>query len=148
MRLGDTPSFGQWLSQRRKTLGLTQEDLAERMSCSGSMVRKLEASQRVASQEMAGLLAELLEVGTEERAAFVQFARGRLNGEVAKRKLWQTLHSHTAQAHPTNLPTPLTVLIGREQELESLSGRLRLRNERLFTLTGPPGIGKTRLAVE
>src|SRR5947209_5474795 len=90
MRLGDTPSFGQWLSQRRKALGLTQEELAERMACSGSMIRKLEASQRVASEEMAELLADLLGVVSDERAAFVQFAKGRMSADAAKRKLWKT----------------------------------------------------------
>jgi predicted ATPase/DNA-binding SARP family transcriptional activator len=46
----------------------------------------------------------------------------------------------------TNLPVPLTPLIGREQELEE-AGRL-LRAQRLITLTGPGGSGKTRLALQ
>ena len=46
----------------------------------------------------------------------------------------------------TNLPVPLTPLIGREQELEE-AGRL-LRAHRLITLTGPGGSGKTRLALQ
>src|SRR3954470_15248143 len=97
-------SFGQWLSQRRKALGLTQEDLAERMACSGSLIRKLEAGQRVPSQEIVEQLADLLGVTLDERVAFVQFARGHLIGDAAKRKLWQTLHtlhSHSVEAHPT-----------------------------------------------
>jgi predicted ATPase/transcriptional regulator with XRE-family HTH domain len=146
--LRDTPSFGQWLGQRRKAFGLTQEELAERLACSASLIRKLELGQRVASQAMADLLAELLGVAPEERAAFVQFANGRLSGDAVQRKLWRTLHSHTAQAHPTNLPAPLTVLIGREQDLNSLREHLLVPNGRLVTITGPPGIGKTRLALE
>ncbi|MEU2062569.1 BTAD domain-containing putative transcriptional regulator [Streptomyces sp. NPDC013455] len=50
-----------------------------------------------------------------------------------------------APAAPTNLPVPLTALIGREEALGDLS-RL-LRGRRLVTLTGPGGVGKTRLAV-
>src|SRR5260370_25525874 len=49
-------------------------------------------------------------------------------------------------AGPTNLPMALTPLIGRGRELESLveiMGR-----SRLATLTGPGGVGKTRLALE
>ncbi|WP_171171857.1 BTAD domain-containing putative transcriptional regulator [Streptomyces sp. I05A-00742] len=47
---------------------------------------------------------------------------------------------------PSNLPAPITALIGRDRSLAAV-GRL-LRTERLITLTGPGGVGKTRLAVE
>ncbi|WP_329034325.1 AfsR/SARP family transcriptional regulator [Streptomyces sp. NBC_00178] len=45
----------------------------------------------------------------------------------------------------SNLPVPLTPLIGRHEALDQLS-RL-LTEKRLVTLTGPGGVGKTRLAV-
>ncbi len=47
---------------------------------------------------------------------------------------------------PTRLPTPLTDLIGRERLVDSVGAALR--TTRLLTLTGPGGVGKTRLAVE
>src|SRR3954467_3230876 len=47
-----------------------------------------------------------------------------------------------------NLPTPLTSLIGREHELASVESILRKTSIRLTTITGPGGIGKTRLALE
>ena len=52
----------------------------------------------------------------------------------------------TQAAERTNLPTPPTPLIGREQELQE-AGRL-LRAHRIVTLTGPGGSGKTRLALQ
>ncbi|WP_328315718.1 BTAD domain-containing putative transcriptional regulator [Streptomyces sp. NBC_00388] len=45
----------------------------------------------------------------------------------------------------TNLPVPLTALVGRDSAVSRLS-RL-LNTARLVTITGPGGVGKTRLAV-
>uniref|UniRef100_UPI0008377D18 BTAD domain-containing putative transcriptional regulator n=1 Tax=Actinomadura kijaniata TaxID=46161 RepID=UPI0008377D18 len=45
-----------------------------------------------------------------------------------------------------NLPAPVTDLVGRDAALAEV--RAELRAHRLVTLTGPGGVGKTRLAVE
>lgn len=47
-----------------------------------------------------------------------------------------------------HVPVPLTSLIGRERELADIEFILRRTPNRLVTLTGPGGIGKTRLALE
>jgi predicted ATPase/DNA-binding CsgD family transcriptional regulator len=47
-----------------------------------------------------------------------------------------------------NLPSPSTPFIGREGELFEITGLLSDPACRLLTLTGPGGIGKTRLALE
>ncbi|HUQ44217.1 MAG TPA: adenylate/guanylate cyclase domain-containing protein [Candidatus Limnocylindria bacterium] len=49
-------------------------------------------------------------------------------------------------ARPNNLPTQLTSFVGRERELEE-AGRL-LEGNRLVTMTGPGGTGKTRLSLQ
>src|SRR5436190_13671196 len=48
----------------------------------------------------------------------------------------------------SNLPAPLTALIGRATEVATLRALLLKPEVRLVTLTGPGGVGKTRLAVE
>jgi len=47
----------------------------------------------------------------------------------------------------SNLPHPVTVLLGRDREIEALSARVRSPGARVLTLTGPGGAGKTRLAL-
>src|SRR4051794_23539664 len=49
---------------------------------------------------------------------------------------------------PHNVPVQLTSLVGREQEVAAIHDLLRRDDIRLLTLTGAPGIGKTRLGME
>jgi predicted ATPase/class 3 adenylate cyclase len=48
----------------------------------------------------------------------------------------------------TNLPVPATPFLGRAEDLGQLAALLRANEPRLLTVTGPGGIGKTRLALQ
>lgn len=66
----------------------------------------------------------------------------------------ETFHPHLAATqaspvtHTENLPALPTPLIGRAQELAYLRGQVIGGDARLLTVLGPPGVGKTRLALE
>jgi predicted ATPase/DNA-binding SARP family transcriptional activator len=53
-----------------------------------------------------------------------------------------------AAAVSSSLPHPVTAMVGREAELETLQRLLADPDVRLLTLTGPGGVGKTRLLLE
>jgi predicted ATPase/DNA-binding XRE family transcriptional regulator len=140
-------SFGPWLRLKRKALDLSRGALAERVGCSAATIQKLEEEERRPSIQMAERLATILKVPTPEHAAFLRFARG--EGHLAP--------AHAAEDFPwrrstlptrSNLPAPVTSLIGREQQVEEVRGLLFRPDRRLVTLVGPPGIGKTQLSIE
>ena len=54
----------------------------------------------------------------------------------------------TLDARINNLPAQPTPLVGRERELREVCGLLSEKEVRLLTLTGPGGIGKTRLGLQ
>ena len=130
-------TFGQWLKQRRKALDLTQDEFARQAGCAVSMLQKIEADERRPSPQMAESLARTLGVASDLHAAFVEFARSGRRATVGA-----SFHS------PSNLPAPTTPLIGREHDVAAVCQRLMHEDTRLLTLVGPPGIGKTRLALQ
>ena len=54
----------------------------------------------------------------------------------------------TLESFPNNLPVQPTPLIGREREVATARGLLQHPETRLLTLTGPGGVGKTRLGLQ
>ena len=149
----DELDFGPWLRQRRRTLDLTQQQLAEQAICSVATIKKLEAGDLVPSKHLAGLLATVLGVPIAEHEAFVRFARtaeAHLPAHAFSSSPVTAIAPSTTPAPPaySNLPTYLTSVIGREREVALLCALLKRPAVRLLTLTGPPGIGKTRLSLE
>lgn len=140
-------TFGEWLREQRRLRRLTRDEFAKRIGCSVSALRKIEDGDRRPSAQIAGLLANCLDVPTQERSVFVRVARGELNVErlfpVSK-----PVATGSISSPQSNLPVFPTPLIGRECEQEQLIRLLRDPLCRLLTLVGPGGIGKTRLAIE
>jgi predicted ATPase/transcriptional regulator with XRE-family HTH domain len=144
MVAGELASFGQWLKARRRSLDLTQKQLAQQVNCSVETVRKLEADSRRPSRQIAELLAEHLQIIPEATVSFVQFARaGFAPRDVA---LTHPASLINRRMHH-NLPDPPTPLIGRDETIAGAVRSLSRSTTRLLTLLGPPGIGKTRLAI-
>jgi predicted ATPase/class 3 adenylate cyclase/DNA-binding CsgD family transcriptional regulator len=54
----------------------------------------------------------------------------------------------TLDSHPNNLPIQPTWLVGREREAYAIENLLLRSEVRLVTLTGPGGVGKTRLGLQ
>lgn len=143
-------SFGLWLEKRRKSLDLTRQELAQKIGCSASALRKIESDERRPSKQLAELLASTLDIPTESRAVFIRIARGELSLERLKSPppLPGLNLLQPPQTFPIRIPTPLTPLIGRETELSALCQMLDDPQCRLITIIGPGGVGKTRLAIE
>lgn len=143
-----TRSFGGWIKQRRKMLDLTQEQLAQQVGCAVITIKKFEADQRRPSVQMAQRLADQLIIPAEERAVFMERARGPLSLQALPPiRSTDPLHAPQPLSLPA-LPVALTPLIGRLQERAIISSSLLRPAIRLVTLVGPPGVGKTRLGVE
>jgi len=160
--------FGEWVKRRRRALDLTQEELAQRAGCSKFALRKIESGERRPSRQLAELLAESLEISSEQKETFVKIARGMLNLERLQSQLlgssfasipdFSTLVSTgSPQQLSTSLqpasvlsriPLQSTPLLGRDSELAAMERLFNNSQCRLLTLTGMGGIGKTHLAIE
>jgi predicted ATPase/DNA-binding XRE family transcriptional regulator len=130
-------TFGELLRSYRYSANLTQEELADRTGLTPQAIGLLERGERRRPHKYTvEKLAEALGLRGHDLARF----------EAAARR--SSVRRATAQPSHGDLPTPATPLVGREHEATSVV-RLLLREEvRLLTLTGPGGVGKTRLALE
>lgn len=132
------PTFSVWLRQLRAERGLTQARLAAAAGCSVSLIRKYESGARRPTRAIALHLAAVLQLGDAEQAQLVRMA---LNGAGPPPAI------PAAPAHSGWLPAPPTPLIGRDQALTRLVEGLFHAPGRMVTLVGPPGVGKSRLAL-
>ena len=138
-----TNSFGYWLRRRRRALDLTQEALAQTVSCSRFAIRKIEADERRPSRRLAERLAEKLSIAPQEREAFLDAARAIRSAD--------RLHVDQAPVGPAGAAAGATPFVGRGNEYGMLIGllaHLTAGSGHVVLLEGEPGIGKSRLMRE
>ncbi len=139
MDAGLTEDLGLLLRALRGRAGLTQEELAARAGegLSARTLRRVERGQTRPYRHTLEALAAALGLGAEDRRALL----------AAWRALPATPRRQAPEGAET-LPLPPTPLIGREREEATVADLLRRGGARLVTLTGPGGVGKTRLALQ
>src|SRR5687768_5887540 len=137
MKPGPPGSFATLLKGLREAAGYTQEELAVIAGLSVHGVSALERGERRRPQvDTVRALAAALDLAGPTRDAFFATARTAVPARVAD------------DLSPASLPLPLTPLLGRETDMETLRHWLADPAARLITLVGPGGVGKTRLALE
>ena len=145
--MDDWFSFGEWIRRRRKALDLTQTELACCAGCAVVTIRKIESDALRPSRQIAERLASCLTIPSTDQPAFLQAARAQRSVDRLGSPLAGALSSPAAtHTRRTNVPLQLTSFVGRERELAELTQLLA--TNRLVTLTGIGGTGKTRLALE
>jgi non-specific serine/threonine protein kinase len=123
---------------------LTQEELAELAGVSARLISDLERGLiHRPRRDTIQMLADGLRLSGAERDDFVETARGRTDALVPAGPA-----PAGATARHANLPLPPAALVGREREVAATTSLLLQSEVRLLTLTGPGGVGKTRLALE
>ena len=129
------PALGELVRGHRLAAGLTQEEVAERAGISARAVSDIERGlRRSIYRHTAERLAGALNLAGAELVAFAMAARGAPADDLGGER--------------PGLPVPPTPLLGRAAELARLAALLSDPEVRIVTLTGPGGIGKTRVAIE
>ena len=137
MKTGPSGSFGTQLKALREAAGFTQEELATIAGLSVHGVSALERGERRRPHvETVRALSAALDLTGAARDALLRSARAHDD------------HAAVDELSGFSIPLPLTALLGREADLQTLRHWLADPAVRLVTLTGPGGAGKTRLALE
>jgi predicted ATPase len=131
--------FGLVLKRFRLAAGLTHEALAERASLGARTISDLERGvSRAPRADTLALLVEALDLSPEQQVLLEAAARHYPDA---------VANASTRTRYLGNLPVQLTSFFGREREATAVRDLLLREETRLVTLTGPGGVGKTRLSL-
>src|SRR3712207_6389594 len=131
------------LRRYREAAGQSQEELAARADLTKNAIGALERGERRRPYpDTIRRLAAALGLSDMAREALAAAARG------GNARPPHAPPAAPAIPQPSEAPAYLERLIGREQETDTLLHLLEQPEARLITLTGPGGVGKTRLASE
>ncbi|HEX8918880.1 MAG TPA: helix-turn-helix domain-containing protein, partial [Chloroflexota bacterium] len=131
-------SFGDLLKRYRTAAGLTQEELAERAELSVRGLRYLEQGLRRPYRDTLERLVQALALPPPDLRTLTAAARPR---SIAP-------SSDSRHGTRSNIPMPPSPLIGRKRDVRTAVELLYRDDVRVLTLTGPGGVGKTRLAID
>lgn len=139
-------TFGALLKRLRIERRLSQEELAERAKMSVAAISALERGSRQSPyRSSVDLLADGLGIDHEARTQLHALAeQSRKARALPSRSVGRSAGS--LDSRPNNLPSQISTFIGRESEIQQLG--FLIADARLLTITGPGGIGKTRLALQ
>ncbi|MGH2387765.1 MAG: tetratricopeptide repeat protein [Chloroflexota bacterium] len=144
-----TVSFAELLKEYRRVAGLTQETMAERAGVSSRGIQALELGENKPRRDTARRLSTALGLSEQDRARFLAAATPGPRGRAAREDGTHALPLPVPVPRPAaprhNLPALLSSFVGRDQEQADIIELLA--QDRLVTLVGPGGVGKTRLAL-
>ena len=135
-----TTTLGALLRALREAAGLSQEELAERAGLSPHAISALERGTRTRPYpHTLRSLASALDLDDDQRAELLAAVPARAARAATDQAAGQ------AASRPRDLPVPATPLVGRDDDVSRVADLLR--TGRLVTLSGPGGVGKTRLGL-